>query len=286
MAKRLTQNQETVQKPKSQKSNIMKTLIYQVYTGKQSRLYDHCTASVEAYAKKIGADYICQTQPILMIKPDVFNTNRSAESYEKYGGFLPIYEKENAFAYLDEYDQVAIIDADIYIRPTSENIFEYVGTKVDFAGVLEREMPVTTDYGKKIHNYSRMQYSMSPYNKMFDWNHQYGADFYNMGMMVLNKSIAKYLNGDTPEQFLRRPEFKGFIDGIGAWKWSTDQTLLNVWVKQTKMKVKNLPFIWNGLYTGIDPRAMRDVHFVHFFLKDKLPQRGENVEELMRNIND
>ena len=77
----------------------MKTLIYQVYTGKRKNLYDFCTASVKAYSKRINADYICQRHPILMIRPDPFNTNRSNESYMKYGGFLPIYEKENAFAY-------------------------------------------------------------------------------------------------------------------------------------------------------------------------------------------
>lgn len=47
----------------------------------------------------------------------------------KYGGYLPIYEKENAFDYLDDYDQIAIIDADIYIRPDAPNIFEDFGTE-------------------------------------------------------------------------------------------------------------------------------------------------------------
>ena len=109
----------------------MKRLIYQVYTGKRSKLYDHCTASVKAYAEDINSkekpsnrvDYIAQTIPKMMIKPDVFATNRSKESYEKYGGFLPIYEKENAFDYWSKYDQIAIIDADIWIRPDSPNIF-------------------------------------------------------------------------------------------------------------------------------------------------------------------
>ena len=32
-----------------------KKLIYQVYTGKKSRLYDHCTASVKAYAEDINS---------------------------------------------------------------------------------------------------------------------------------------------------------------------------------------------------------------------------------------
>ena len=264
----------------------MKRLIYQVYLGKRSKLYDHCTASVKEYCKRHGIDYEIQRTPILMIKPDIFQTNRSKESYEKHGGFLPIYEKENAFAYLKSYDQVAIIDADIYIRPDAPNIFDEVGTEVDFAGVLERDMPVTPQYGRKIANYSRMQYGMSPINKLFDWKDPkgFGADFYNMGMMVLNKSIETYLRGETPLQFLRRPEFKPFIDGMGAWKWSTDQTLLNVWVKEEKMKVKNLDFRWNGLYTGIEMDKIKQCHFVHFFLKDKLPNRGENVEELMNDI--
>ena len=263
----------------------MKRLIYQVYTGKRSKLYDHCTQSVKEYAKRIGADYECQRTPILMIRPDPFVTNRSKESYEKYGGFLPIYEKENAFTYLRSYDQVAIIDADVWIRPEcNESIFADAGTDCDFAGVLERDMPITPQYIRKIANYSRMQYGMSPINKLFDWKcpNGCGADFYNMGIMVLNKSIAKYLNGETPKQFLSRPRFKPFVDGMGAWKWSTDQTLLNVWVKEEKMKVNNLHWKWNGLYTANE--KIKDCNFVHFFLKDKLPNRGENVEELMSRV--
>ena len=223
----------------------MKRLIYQVYTGKKSKLYDHCTKSVADYAKRIGADYIVQRTPILMIKPDPFQTNRSKESYEKYGGFLPIYEKENAFAYLDSYDQIAIIDADIFVRPDcDECLFSASGTDCDFAGVIERTMAITPEYQAKIHNYSRMQYAHNSISELFDWNNL-GADFYNMGMMVINKSISKYLRGQTPEQFIRRPEFKNFVDGIGPWKWSTDQTLLNYWVKKERMVVNNLDWKWN-----------------------------------------
>jgi hypothetical protein len=105
-----------------------------------------------------------------------------------------------------------------------------------------------------------------------------------MGMMVLNKSFETYLKGQTPMQFLMRPEFKVFIDGMGNWKWSTDQTLLNVWVKESKMSVKNLSFQWNGLFTGIDMNRIGECHFVHFFLKDKLPNGGENVKELMQYV--
>ena len=260
----------------------MKRLIYQVYTGKKSKLYDHCTKSVAEYAKRIDAEYIVQKTPILMIKPDPFVTNRSKESYEKYGGFLPIYEKENAFAYLDSYDRIAIIDADIFVRPDcDECLFSASGTDCDFAGVIERTMAITPEYQAKIHNYSRMQYAHNSISELFDWNNL-GADFYNMGMMVINKSISKYLRGQTPEQFIRRPEFKAFVDGMGPWKWSTDQTLLNYWVKKERMVVNNLDWKWNGLFTA--NTNIKECNFIHFFLKDKLPNRGENVQDLMSMI--
>ena len=260
----------------------MKRLIYQVYTGKRSDLYDHCTQSVKEYADRIGAHYLIQREPILRIAPDIFTTNRSKESYEKYGGFLPIYEKENAFAYLDSYDQIAIIDADIFVRPDcDECLFSASGTDCDFAGVIERTMAITPEYQAKIHNYSRMQYAHNSISELFDWNNL-GADFYNMGMMVINKSISKYLRGQTPEQFIRRPEFKAFVDGMGPWKWSTDQTLLNYWVKRERMSVNNLHWKWNGLFTA--NTNIKECNFVHFFLKDKLPNRGENVNDLMRLI--
>ena len=263
---------------------MKKRVIYQVYVGKRSKLYDHCVESVKDYCKLHNIEHVVQRQPILKIKPDVFATNRSKESYEKHGGFLPIFEKENAFTYLKTNNQVAIIDADIWIRPDSPNIFDEVPAEYDFGGVLEREMPTTVQYTYKISNYTRMQYGMNPLQNLFDWKHSGGANFYNMGMMVLNTGFQEYLKGQTPMQFLMRPEFKAFIDGMGNWKWSTDQTLLNVFVKESKMSVKNLSFEWNGLFTGIEMNRIPECHFVHFFLKDKLPNNGENVEELMKYV--
>ncbi len=257
----------------------MKRLIYQVYVGKKSKLYDHCTASVKEYCKRHNIDHIVQTTPILFIRPDPFMSNRSAECQSRPLP-LPIFEKENAFTYLKTYDQVAIIDSDIWIRPDAPNIFDDFGTEHDFGGVVEREMPITPQYANKIQNYSRMQYS-SIRNVDWKWNDR-GGEFMNMGVMVMNKSIEKYLNGETPKQFLSRPRFKPFIDGVGNWKWSTDQTLLNTWIKEEKMKVKNMDWKWNGLYTA--NTKIKECHFVHFFLKDKLPDQGENVVKLMEDV--
>ena len=261
----------------------MKRLIYQVYTGNKSKLYDTCTNSVEEYCIANNVDHYIQTTPKLKIKPDVFATNRSKESYEKYGGFLPIYEKENAFEYFKDYDQIAVIDADIYIRPGSPNIFDSISKDVDFAGVVEREMPLTDAYKNKIFNYSRMQYL--PLKNKADFKpNKMGFEFFNMGMMVMNKSIQRYLNGQTPKQFIQRAEFKDFVDGQGAWKWSTDQTLLNYWIKKYKIRAQHLDWKWNGLYKGIKDDKVKEAYFIHFFLRDKLPDRGENISSLLSNI--
>jgi hypothetical protein len=258
----------------------MKRMIYQVYTGKPSKLYDWCTNSVRDYCKKYEIDHIVQRQPIMRIKPDIFATNRSKESYEKYGGFLPIYEKENAFDYWDKYDQICIVDADIWIRPDSPNIFEHTDPHSDFSGVIESSMPILPWYERKIENYSRMQYaSLKNYWKP---DQKTGYPFMNMGLMMMNKSITKYLRGDTGKQFIQRPEFKDFVDGQGAWKWSTDQTLLNYWICKEKMTVKNLDWKWNALYTAVE--NIKEAYFVHFFLKDKLPNKGEDVQELLKQV--
>ena len=274
---------------------MAKKLIYQVYTGKRSRLYDHCTASVKAYAERINkeenvrnkVDYIVQTQPIMRIKPDVFLSNRSTESYEKYGGFLPIYEKENAFDYWDRYDQICIIDADIWIRPDTPNIFDQMSNETEFAGVVERTAPIMLWYQQKLINYTNMQYR-SLTDVDWKWNN-FGGHFYNMGLMLMNRAFVKYLPGktkryETGKEFVTRPEFKRFVDGMGAWKWSTDQTLLNYWIKKENMVQQELSWKWNALYTAIPDQNIKEAYFVHFFLKDKLPNGGENVEELMEKV--
>tara|TARA_Y100001937_G_scaffold48849_1_gene68095 strand:- start:11 stop:838 length:828 start_codon:yes stop_codon:yes gene_type:complete len=275
----------------------MKRLIYQVYTGKRSKLYDHCTASVKAYAEDINSkeiprnkvDYIIQTQPIMKIKPDVFATNRSKESYEKYGGFLPIFEKENAFNYWDRYDQICIIDADIWIRPGTPNVFNEMTIDTEFAGVVERTAPILPWYQEKLKGYTRMQYSTLQ-DVDWKWNES-GGHFFNMGMMLMNRSFVMYLpvqsdgKRQSGKNFIQRPEFKRFVDGLGAWKWSTDQTLLNWWIKKEKMNLQELDWKWNALFTALPNDKIKEAYFVHFFLKDKLPNGGENVEELMEKVN-
>lgn len=262
----------------------MKRMIFQVCLGEaqKSKLYEKCMDSVDAYCRKYKIDYLVQKTPRMMIKPDPFMTNRSRESYMKHGGFLPIFEKENALDYLDRYDQIAIIDADIFIREDAPNIFEDFGEEHAFGAVCEREMPITIDYRAKIQNYSRMQYEILHRDIDFKPN-DFGYEFFNMGMILLNSEKFKpFMDGQHAKQFLLRSEFMNFVNGIGNWKWSTDQTLLNFFVKKHEVPVKHMDWKWNGLYSA--NTKIDECHFIHFFLKDLLPERGENVEALFDEL--
>lgn len=262
----------------------MKRLIFQVSVGKPSNLYKHCIRSVHDYCERHDIKHIVLTSPKLRIKPDIFTSGRSEESYMKYGGYLPIFEKENAFEYLDDYDQIAIVDADIYIRPDADNIFSDFGTDFAFGAVAEREMDIQQWYGGKIQNYSAMQYRHLHGSGQGDFKpNNLGYEFFNMGLILLNSELFKpYLKGQDPHTFLNRMEFKDFVDGTGAYKWSTDQTLLNYFLKKYKIPTKHMEGKWNGLFGAIN--NVKDCNFVHFFLKDKLPDGGENVDQLMNQI--
>jgi hypothetical protein len=130
----------------------MKQLIFQVAVGKQNILYEICIKSVAKYCKKFNIDHIVLREPKLKIRPDLNRTGRSKEAVERLG-YLPIFEKENAFEYLKPYDQVCIVDSDIYIKDTAPNVFDELPQQYDFGGCVEREMPLTKKYFNKIRKY-------------------------------------------------------------------------------------------------------------------------------------
>lgn len=253
-------------------------LIYQVAVGEAPEFYWPCMESVERYATRIGAAYVRATEPILRIVP---KTSRRSESALRLG-YLPIFEKEAALSYLGQYESVAIIDADIFVNAAAPNVFDAAGD-AEFAGVVERDLPLLPAYERKLIQYSRAQYgSLSD----VDWKwSRLGAEFYNMGMMVLSSAVARYLNGQSPRQFIERSEFSRFVNGEGPYKWSTDQTLLNWWVKKSGMTTRNLDWRWNAIYSYVRPEALKQFpHFVHFNLAANLPRAGAEIPELIEAL--
>ena len=249
-------------------------LIYQACLGEVPGFYADCIASVERYCDRFGLAHVGQREPILKISP--LNSQRSTNATRL--GYLPIYEKENAFSCFEQHQKVLILDADIYIRDCAPNIFEQSST--DFAGVVERQMPLSVQYFNKIRKYSDGQYKRLD---DVDWNwNDNGAEFFNMGVMLMDLGITKHLDGQTPEQFLRRPEFERFVNGEGHWKWSTDQTLLNYWVRSSGMTVKHLDWRWNALYGAV--QDVSAAYFVHFFLSAKMQRKGAEIPEIISKL--
>jgi alpha-N-acetylglucosamine transferase len=262
-------------------------LIYQVSIGENTKLSNFCMESVKAYAERIGADYIVQEKPILKIRPDEKRTDRVGKcgGWIKHG-YMPIFEKENVFNYFNEYEKCCVIDSDIYIRPNvNKSIFDKIDDNDVVGSVYECSQPLTEEYARKINFYS---VGCLYHRKDVEWEfyEKTGISFFNSGVMLYNsKKMLKYLDGMTPKEFLNQPMLKDFIDGIGPLKWQSDQLTLNYWFKKKNIEVKKLNWAWNGLFGAIDNESIKQAGFIHFFMKDNLPEKGENIETLKKIIN-
>mgnify|MGYP004452098163 CR=1 FL=1 len=262
----------------------MKKLIYQVYLGDRSKLYDHCTNSAYEYSKRIGADYKILNVPKLRIKPNVFRTERTGKcgGWSKLG-YMPIFEKENVFDYFKDYDKCCVIDSDIYIRKSAPNIFDEINDSDTVASVYESDLPFTKEYGLKIKHYSHNM--LDKYNYNWETSNVFGKAFFNSGVMLYNSNkMLESLDGMNAKRFLEQPMLQDFIDGVGFLKWQTDQITLNYWFKAKGINVKKLDWKWNGMYKAIADNRISEAHFVHFFLRDKLPNQGNDIKELMELI--
>jgi hypothetical protein len=74
------------------------------------------------------------------------------------------------------------------------------------------------------------------------------------------------------------------VDGKGPFKWQSDQITLNYFFKKEGIEVQILDWRWNALYTALEGDKHKESHFFHFFLRDLLPEKGENIQELLEEI--
>lgn len=280
-----------------------KGLVYQVNVGSQSNLYDWCNNTVlqmvnrfnGAYSEEITLDYHCEKKPLLKIKPNPKRTNRSLEAVERLG-YLPIFEKQKSFDFFydgyhgNNYDFLIIIDSDICMfhkNLKAMNLFhvmlhseltKFLNEDIEFAACYEANQPSLPWHQKKVQSYTKMQHGSFPfYTEQFK--------FFQCGLMILSrKAICEKTYCDSAYEFVMREDFVDFVDGVGNFKWSTDQTLMNYWVKVDDLKTMELNWRMNGLYGALPNDKLQQAEGIHFFLKDKLPDRGENIETLKKEL--
>lgn len=242
---------------------MVKRLCYQVFCGEVKPLWERCVTSVATYCLRHGIHHLVQKTPILRIKPKASARSENALRL----GYLPIFEKFQSFALLHEYDEILVLDSDVWIRPNAPDIFDAVPKGIDFAAVVEPRMPLTKAYLAKTARYAGMQFGDPSF------------PYYNCGVRVIRRSLLRYMEGQTPAEFIHRPEFAKYVNGEGHHRWATEQVLLNRWVHDSGMDHCALPWEWNALYGGVEPSRLPEASFVHFFLSDLLPH--DNIAELL-----
>lgn len=240
----------------------MRRLVYTVAVGESRPLWERCIASVQAYCQRHGIEHRVQREPILRIAPKA--SQRSASALKL--GYLPIFEKLNAFPLLTHYAEIACLDADVYAMPDAGSIFDAVPAGAEYAAVVERDLPITAAYARKLDSYTQAQYGRSDFR------------FRNCGVEVLRPSLLRLWNNQSPSEFIHRPEFARYVNGEGAFRWQTEQTLKNVWLVTSGARVHDLAPCWNVLYGAV--KSMQGAQLVHFFLSDHL--NSDDPEEMLR----
>jgi hypothetical protein len=51
-------------------------------------------------------------------------------------------------------------------------------------------------------------------------------------------------------------------------------------VRKENMALHKMDWKWNGMFKAIKDEAFDKAYFLHFFLKDKLPNKGEDIDTL------
>ena len=241
---------------------MTKRLIYTVCIGQPRPLWQRCIASMRTYCERHGIEHRLQTEMALRVMPK--HSHRSPQAVALGG--LPNLEKLHGLSLLGDYSQIALVDADVWATPDAPDIFDAVNPAVDFAGCVEREMECTPAYARKLDGYAHGQYGDARF------------PFFNCGVEVFNASMARHLHSQTIPEFIERPEFADLIDGKGAWKWASEQTLMNVWLRSCGATLQHLRPRWNVLFGAVTMPA--DAAFVHFFLSSHLT--SEDPEEMIR----
>lgn len=243
----------------------MKRLLFQVCIGEQRPLWNACLQSMAAYCARHGLVHHVQFEPILRIVPKAGQRSTNALRM----GFLPIFEKFQSFALLKDYDEILVVDSDVWAQPEAPNLFEWVPEWVEFAAVRECEMPLTSLYRAKVARYAQMQFGDDRF------------PYYNMGVRLIRQPLLRHLGGQTPTEFIHRTEFADYVNGVGHHRWATEQVLLGAWLRDPAIKSFALPWQWNALYGGVQPERIPEAHFVHFFLSSLLPH--DNLAELLKH---
>jgi len=187
----------------------MKTAVYCVAIG-ESEDYRVSNETIRAYADKIGADFILDTEQT------VFK-----------GLHSPHVQKLRAYELLNEYDRILYLDSDIIVNPNARNVFlefpddskAYMYNE-NFEGSVcwqthEAMILAKPGYHKYV-KYGNPKYVLTPY--------------YNTGVVLISRKTRELFNR---KDYFHNPLF--------------EQSFINWNVHANNIPVSDIGLAWNGM---------------------------------------
>jgi hypothetical protein len=199
--------------------------------------YKMCIKSQELYAKRIGADFICQEEKVLNLSD---NGND---------------EKLNLANHLEKYDRVLSLDADIMIAPTAPDIFVSCPDRNIVYMLNETRQNYEIVVRDMLPGIVKRKPHMEGIVKALEKNYRY-PHYYNVGVILASRE--------------RRGLFVINNDYIKPIHWRSDQDFVNykIYLQMAARDFVNdfvvsLPLSFNGMFV-YNINAAHECHFIHF----------------------
>lgn len=260
----------------------MRYLIFQVIVGDYNSFFEFCAESVNRYCKKYNIDHVIQRTPILKITPHNISTeepivikNNSLnftrlQNIEKLG-YWPEFERFNGLSFYDRYENICILDADIFIKESAPNIFEDFNDDAAFVYTLDQPWisennikNISRSFFKDYHRVYKT--AKIPFQNKFNVN---CYDIFNNSLMLFNSNfLKKQLNNRAIIEWLKENNYKLFVGnlqqnfrqaGIGT------DIFTNYFTFNIDININRLDWKWNLEYNDFcDKPSLEQSYFIHF----------------------
>jgi hypothetical protein len=289
----------------------MKNLIYQVVVGGENKLYEYFVQKVNVYCKKHGIDHYVQRTPLLNLqmnknesylwtnKQNSLNTSR-IKSFLNLG-YLAIFEKLNGLINYDNYDNVCILDADIYVKETSPNIFEeFDNNKFDCAFVYTLEQPwinknniknVARSFYRDYYTVNKELKTNIPIIKIFD---SPCFDIFNNSFMLFSSNfLRKQFENISIIDFLEKNQYKYFVGDLSkpvTQAGVSSDIFCNFWIMNNNFSIQRLHWKWDLEFNfDLEKQTLDEANFIHFinhknFIDRISVMKNEIIYDIYNNV--
>ena len=209
----------------------MKNCIYTVAIG-NNPIYNHCLKSIADYADKINADLI-------------------VDEKEKIKGY-PQLNKLNILDYINKYEKILYLDADILVNSETLNIFEEYNNGNFYAFNEGKHIPERLKSLEQVtKELDKNEWTVGENGMML--SELEIENYYNTGVMLFDKKHKKLFKKFDIDLFIKNKNIQHYYE----------QTYLNYLLQKLNIKVKDIGSEWNRMsHLGFKDRL--NANFIHY----------------------